>query len=82
MPHFDHDRLYVNYRFMRGIEKQFDSLQKGFFEVVPQNLLKSFDEKELELLIGGICKIDLDDWKAHTKLKVLQICMQRTDTFF
>lgn len=55
---------------MRGIEKQFDALQKGFFEVVPQNLLKSFDEKELELLIGGIGKIDLEDWKANTKLKV------------
>lgn len=55
---------------MRGIEKQFDALQKCFFEVVPQHLLKSFDERELELLIGGIGKIDLDDWKAHTKLKV------------
>lgn len=60
----------MNYRFMRGIEQQFLALQKGFYEVVPANLLKMFDEKELELIIGGIGKIDLEDWKAHTKLKV------------
>ncbi len=55
---------------MRGIEQQFIALQKGFYEVVPANLLKMFDEKELELIIGGIGKIDLEDWKANTKLKV------------
>lgn len=42
-------RLYVNYRFMRGIEQQFLALQKGFNELIPQHLLKSFDEKELEV---------------------------------
>jgi E3 ubiquitin ligase SMURF1/2 len=55
---------------MRGIEQQFVALQKGFYEVVPHHLLKAFDEKELELLIGGIGKIDLEDWKSNTKLKV------------
>jgi len=25
-----------------------------------------FDERELELLIGGIADIDVDDWKKHT----------------
>lgn len=58
---------------MRGIEQQFLALQKGFYEVVPANLLKMFDEKELELIIGGIGKIDLDDWKNNTKLKVGKI---------
>ncbi|CAL8102741.1 unnamed protein product [Orchesella dallaii] len=62
-------RLFVNYRFMRGIEQQFLALQKGFYEVVPANLLKMFDEKELELIIGGIGKIDIEDWKVNTKLK-------------
>lgn len=41
-------RLYVNWRFLRGIEAQFLALQKGFNEVIPQHLLKAFDEKELE----------------------------------
>lgn len=42
-------RLYVNWRFLRGIEAQFLALQKGFNEVIPLNLLKAFDEKELEV---------------------------------
>lgn len=25
-----------------------------------------FDERELELLIGGIADIDVEDWKKHT----------------
>ncbi|KAF7243124.1 E3 ubiquitin-protein ligase SMURF1 [Varanus komodoensis] len=62
-------RLYVNWRFMRGIEAQFLALQKGFNELIPQHLLKPFDQKELELIIGGLDKIDLTDWKSNTRLK-------------
>jgi E3 ubiquitin ligase SMURF1/2 len=62
-------RLYVNYRFMRGIEQQFLALQKGFSELVPSHLLRPFDERELELVIGGLGSIDIADWKQHTRLK-------------
>uniref|UniRef100_UPI00358ED34A E3 ubiquitin-protein ligase SMURF2-like n=1 Tax=Myxine glutinosa TaxID=7769 RepID=UPI00358ED34A len=65
----DYVRLYVSWRFLRGIEAQFLSLQKGFHELVPQHLLQPFDEKELELIIGGLGKIDVADWKANTRLK-------------
>lgn len=34
---------------MRGIEAQFLALQKGFNELIPQHLLKPFDQKELEV---------------------------------
>ncbi|XP_074080874.1 E3 ubiquitin-protein ligase SMURF2 isoform X3 [Macrotis lagotis] len=61
--------LYVNWRFLRGIEAQFLALQKGFNEVIPQPLLKTFDEKELELIICGLGKIDVSDWKVNTRLK-------------
>uniref|UniRef100_A0AAQ5YH92 HECT-type E3 ubiquitin transferase n=1 Tax=Amphiprion ocellaris TaxID=80972 RepID=A0AAQ5YH92_AMPOC len=62
-------RLYVNWRFLHGIEAQFLALQKGFNEVIPQHLLKSFDEKELELIVCGLGKIDISDWKSNTRLK-------------
>ena len=62
-------KLYVNWRFMRGIEAQFLALQKGFNELVPQHLLRPFDEKELELIISGLGKIDVEDWRTHTRLK-------------
>ena len=35
---------------MQGIEQQFLALQKGFHELIPQNSLKPFDERELELV--------------------------------
>ncbi|KAK7575962.1 hypothetical protein V9T40_012248 [Parthenolecanium corni] len=62
-------KLYVNYRFMRGIEQQFLALYKGFTEIVPAQLLKPFDERELELIIGGLVSIDIQDWKQNTRLK-------------
>uniref|UniRef100_A0A674D995 HECT-type E3 ubiquitin transferase n=1 Tax=Salmo trutta TaxID=8032 RepID=A0A674D995_SALTR len=62
-------KLYVTWRFMRGIEAQFLALQKGFSQLIPQHLLKQFDHKELELIIGGLGKIDLSDWKSNTRLK-------------
>lgn len=42
-------RLYVQWRFMRGIEAQFLALQKGFSEIIPQQVLRPFDERELEV---------------------------------
>ncbi|ETN61446.1 hypothetical protein AND_006878 [Anopheles darlingi] len=62
-------KLYVNYRFMRGIEQQFLALSKGFGELIVSYLLRPFDERELELLISGISQIDVNDWKANTRLK-------------
>ncbi|CAB0037230.1 unnamed protein product [Trichogramma brassicae] len=62
-------KLYVNYRFMRGIEQQFLALQKGFHELIPPQLLRPFDERELELVIGGLGQIDISDWKQNTRLK-------------
>jgi len=47
-------RLYVNWRFMRGIEAQFLALQKGFSELIPQHLLKPFDHKELEVHVSPL----------------------------
>ena len=34
--------------------------------MIPPDLVNVFDERELELLIGGIAEIDVDDWKKHT----------------
>ena len=54
---------------MRGIEAQFRALQRGVAELVPEALLKPFDERELELIISGLGKIDVADWRKHTRLK-------------
>lgn len=64
-----YNSLYVQWRFKAGIEKQFIALQKGFNEMVSTHLLKSFDEKELELIVSGLGKIDVQDWQTNTRLK-------------
>lgn len=47
-------RLYVQWVFMRGIEAQFLALQKGFHEIIPQHLLRPFDERELDVCIPSL----------------------------
>lgn len=48
------------------MEQQFDAFVAGFNELIPPDLVNVFDERELELLIGGIADIDVADWKKHT----------------
>lgn len=44
----------------------------GFNELIPADLVNVFDERELELLIGGIADIDVEDWKKHTDYRGYQ----------
>ncbi|GJC98325.1 E3 ubiquitin-protein ligase hulA [Colletotrichum higginsianum] len=58
--------LMVKWRIEKRIAEQFQAFKDGFHELIPQDLVNVFDERELELLIGGIAEIDVDDWKKHT----------------
>ncbi|KAI4867381.1 HECT-domain-containing protein [Hypoxylon rubiginosum] len=58
--------LMVKWRIEKRISEQFQAFKEGFHELIPQDLINVFDERELELLIGGIADIDVDDWKKHT----------------
>ena len=58
--------LMVKWRIEKRIAEQFQAFKEGFHELIPQDLINVFDERELELLIGGIAEIDVDDWKKHT----------------
>ena len=54
------------------MEEQFSAFVAGFNELIPPDLVNVFDERELELLIGGIADIDVDDWKKHTDYRGYQ----------
>ncbi|OAQ95948.1 hypothetical protein LLEC1_01457 [Akanthomyces lecanii] len=58
--------LMVKWRIEKRIAEQFQAFKEGFHELIPHDLINVFDERELELLIGGIAEIDVDDWKKHT----------------
>jgi len=56
----------VGYRISRRVKEQFDSFMEGLLELIPRDLINVFDERELELLIGGMAEIDMDDWTKFT----------------
>lgn len=58
--------LIVDYRISKRVKEQFDAFMAGFSELIPMDLVTVFDERELELLIGGISEIDVDDWTKFT----------------
>lgn len=49
----------VNYRISKRVKAQFDTFMEGLLELVPRDLINVFDERELELLIGGMSEIDM-----------------------
>lgn len=56
----------VEWRIQKRVDEQFQAFVTGFNELIPPDLVNVFDERELELLIGGIADIDVADWKKHT----------------
>ncbi|EKM79495.1 hypothetical protein AGABI1DRAFT_120884 [Agaricus bisporus var. burnettii JB137-S8] len=58
--------LVVQYRIARRIKEQFGAFMEGLLELIPKDLITVFDERELELLIGGMSEIDMDDWTKFT----------------
>ena len=51
--------LIVNWRIVKRVEEQFQAFLSGFNELIPQELINVFDERELELLIGGMSDVDV-----------------------
>ena len=58
--------LVVAHRIAGRISEQFRAFMEGLGDVLPLDLLRVFDEHELELLIGGMTEIDMDDWTRFT----------------
>ena len=49
-----------------AIDSQITAFKSGLFAVVPRDLIKIFDNRELELLISGLQVVDIDDLKENT----------------
>ncbi|XP_034249762.1 E3 ubiquitin-protein ligase Nedd-4 isoform X2 [Thrips palmi] len=61
--------LVIKWRFVSRVQEQMNAFLNGFSCLVPLNLIKIFDENELELLMCGIQNIDVKDWKQNTLYK-------------
>ena len=49
----------VEYRISERVKDQFNAFMSGFSELVPQDSINLFDERELDLLISGMSEIDV-----------------------
>ncbi|KAI5127726.1 E3 ubiquitin-protein ligase HUWE1 [Nematocida parisii] len=58
--------LVCRFKLVRVIERQLSAFAEGFFEILDVDMLRMFNEKELELLISGLPEIDVDDWRNNT----------------
>ncbi|KAI5611356.1 E3 ubiquitin-protein ligase NEDD4 [Silurus asotus] len=61
--------LVMQWRFVNRVQKQMSAFKEGFYELIPQDLIKIFDENELELLMCGLGDVDVNDWRENTKYK-------------
>jgi len=62
-------QLIIKWRFVSRVQVQMKSFLQGFNELIPGNLLKIFDESELELLMCGLGEVDVNDWRKNTNYK-------------
>ena len=46
---------------------QLAAFLQGFDDILPRTYLSVFDYQELQLLLGGVDEIDVDDWRRHTR---------------
>ncbi|KAF9241543.1 hypothetical protein BU15DRAFT_87134 [Melanogaster broomeanus] len=60
-------QLSANFRLYSSISEQIENIVAGFQEIIPNDLITIFNEKELELLISGTPDIDVDEWRAATE---------------
>ena len=60
-------QLMLSNRMLTSIQGQVEWLLRGFYEVVPPDLLSVFDYQELDLLLCGIPEISVEDWRRHTE---------------
>ncbi|XP_056586457.1 E3 ubiquitin-protein ligase NEDD4-like isoform X6 [Triplophysa dalaica] len=61
--------LVIQWRFVNRVQKQMNAFLEGFTELIPIDLIKIFDENELELLMCGLGDVDVNDWRQHTIYK-------------
>ncbi|KDO24857.1 hypothetical protein SPRG_09689 [Saprolegnia parasitica CBS 223.65] len=62
--------------------QQIGRLVRGFYTVLPPELISVFDYKELELVLCGTAEIDVSDWRAHTIVSRSLQCTNALEWFW
>jgi hypothetical protein len=62
----DYINAQTKYRLFYRTQKQIAALLKGFYELIPLDIIIPLDYNELKLLMHGIKTYDINDWKLNT----------------
>jgi E3 ubiquitin-protein ligase NEDD4 len=62
----EYAQKFIEYCKTKRVKQQSSALGEGVFDLQSKDLIFIFDESKLELLIGGIAEIDVEDKIAHT----------------
>lgn len=62
-------QLLAKYQMYDKVKEQVQMFLRGFYELVPRDLISIFNFKELELLIAGLPSFYMDDFKANLDFK-------------
>jgi E3 ubiquitin-protein ligase HUWE1 len=66
---YEYCHLVLKYRLYECIKAQIDAFLQGFHDLIPRDLIKIFDHKELELLISGLPTVDILDLSENVIYK-------------
>jgi len=61
--------LLTDHLLNRGTREQMDAIIRGFHDLIPHDIVRTFNAAELELLLCGVHSIDVQDWKANTEYR-------------
>ena len=61
--------LRARWELEKSAEKATNALLRGFYTVIPEELLRNFLPEELELAICGLSFIDVSDWESNTEYR-------------
>ena len=59
--------LVARYYLYDEVKDELRAFIEGFHDVIPPEVIAIFDTDELDLIMGGIPLIDVEDWRAHTE---------------
>ena len=66
----------ANFKIRKSVDWQFQEFLSGFRDVIPLELISSFDENELQSLICGVSEINVREWKDNVR----GLAMEKSNT--
>ena len=50
-----------------SVKEQIESFLEGFYEYLPPQALGLFDERDIQLILGGVQELNVAQWKAGSR---------------